>query len=142
MFTATIKSGRLSMGPRIRQTFMEWCAAHEGKRVVITPSRGGRSNSQLRMYRAWLHSTASHTGNNEDALHEFLLGKCAPKVVITISGKKGSVEQMVPKRTHGGTELSMNKEEMGEYMEKCAALTGYPLPTPEELEAMGYISNY
>jgi hypothetical protein len=36
----------------------------------------------------------------------------------------------------------MDKQQMGEYMEKCAALTGCPLPTKEELEAMGYISNY
>lgn len=130
------------MGPRIRQTFIEWCAANEGKRVLITPLKYGLSLSQRKMYRAWLSNTASHTGNNEDALHEFLLKECAPKIVVTISTPKGKEEVMIPKRTHGGSELTMSKDEMGEYMDKCAAFTGYPLPTKEELEAMGYISNY
>lgn len=34
---------------------------------------------------------------------------------------------------------AMNRAEMVEFMDKCAALTGYPLPTPEELLAMGYL---
>jgi hypothetical protein len=43
------------------------------------------------------------------------------------------------KRTSGGHKLSMNKAEMSEYMVRCAQLTGYPLPTEEELSAMGYV---
>ena len=66
--------------------------------------------------------------------------KCSPRVVVTIHGKEGKkvdVEQL--KRTSGGHRLSMNKAEMVEYMERCAVLTGYPLPTPEELAEMGYL---
>jgi len=33
----------------------------------------------------------------------------------------------------------MTKDEMGDYMDKCAALTGVPLPTIEELEELGYL---
>lgn len=69
--------------------------------------------------------------------HEFLPEKCAPRRLVTIKGPKGSteVEQIV-------RSSDMSKQEMSEFMDKCAALTGYPLPTPEELEAMGYISNH
>jgi tRNA A37 threonylcarbamoyltransferase TsaD len=43
------------------------------------------------------------------------------------------------KRTSGIHSLSMTKDEMGDYMDKCAALTGVPLPTIEELEELGYL---
>jgi hypothetical protein len=33
----------------------------------------------------------------------------------------------------------MTKDEMSEFLDKCAAFTGYPLPTPEELEVLGYL---
>ncbi|MBM7488093.1 hypothetical protein ACVWWI_006356 [Bradyrhizobium sp. USDA 3686] len=42
------------------------------------------------------------------------------------------------KCTSGGTSLTMDKAEMAEFMRKAAMLTGYPLPTEEELAAMGY----
>ena len=43
------------------------------------------------------------------------------------------------KRTHGGDTNTMTKDEFSEFMDKCAALTGYPLPTPEQLQEMGYL---
>ena len=95
--------------------------------------------SELRMYRAWLANVAAHTGNDENELHEFLLEKCAPRIVSTIAGPKGTVEVEQVKRTSGGTKLTMDKVEMSEYMAKCAQLTGYSLPTEEELLAMGYL---
>lgn len=33
----------------------------------------------------------------------------------------------------------MNKTEMEFFMDRCAALTGVPLPTEEELQEMGYL---
>jgi len=64
------------------------------------------------------------------------------RVVVKIKGAKGEVEVEQKKRTSGGHSLSMDKDEMSDYINRCAELTGYPLPTKEELEAMGYISNY
>lgn len=115
---------------------------HEGAAIILDVDRDDRSTQQLRMYRAWLNQTAAQTGNEPEELHSFLLDKCAPRVVVKIKGAKAEVAVEQMKRTSGAHRLSMTKEEMGDYMDRCASLTGYPLPTPEELEAMGYVSNY
>jgi len=112
--------------------------ANEGKWADLVVRVPERTLSQLRMYRAWLTDVANHTGNDTESLHEFLLEKLAPRVVKKIRGKKGEVEVTQMKRTSGGHSLSMEKLEMGEYMDKAAELTGYPLPTKEELRKMGY----
>jgi tRNA A37 threonylcarbamoyltransferase TsaD len=52
---------------------------------------------------------------------------------------RGSVEIERVKRTSGNHSLSMTKDGMGDYMDKCAALTGVSLPTEDELEALGYL---
>jgi hypothetical protein len=70
------------------------------------------------MYRAWLHKVANDTGNDEEELHEFLLDRCAPRVVVTIKGPKKNVDIERVKRTSGHHNLSMTKDEMG------------PLPQP------------
>jgi hypothetical protein len=135
MFRATIRNGEIVLPAR----FKEWAAAHHGAHVEIEHVKPERSISQLRMYRSWLSGVAIHSGNDEEALHEFLLDRCAPRVVVTIRGPKGSVEVERVKRTSGGHTLSMSKAEMVEFLDKCAALTGYPLPTDEELAALGYV---
>jgi hypothetical protein len=139
MFRATIQSGKLTFGPIIQQRLEEWGAAHEGAHLVLTEDKPERSISELRMYRAWLSNVAAHSGNEEEALHTFLLDRCAPRAVVKIKGAKGEVEVEQVKRTSGGHSLSMNKVEMSEYMAKAAQLTGYPLPTEDELSAMGYL---
>lgn len=111
----------------------KWCDV-----VVRTPER---SMNQLAMYRAWLTDVANHTGNDTEALHEYLLEKLAPRKIMQLTGPKGTFAIEQKKRTSGGHALSMNKSEMAEYMEKAAILTEYPLPTREQLEAMGYILN-
>ena len=138
MFRATIKDGRLHFGPII-QRLEEWAGAHEGAHLVLTEDKPERSLSELRMYRAWLSGVAAQTGNDEEELHAFLLDRCAPRVVVKIKGAKGEIEVEQVKRTSGGHSLSMNKTEMSEYMARCAQLTGYPLPTEEDLLAMGYL---
>ena len=120
-------------------SFGRFAGENEGKRGNIVITEPVRSLSQLRMYRAWLTNTSEHTGNDTEELHEYLIEKCAPKKVVSIHGKKGIHETTKSKRTSQGHSLSMNKLEMGEFMDKCVALTGYPLPTKAELEAMGYI---
>ena len=135
MFRAVIRNGNIVLPPRL----IEWAAAHDGAHLQIEHVKPERSISQLRCYRAWLSTVAEQTGNDEEALHEFLLDRCGPRAVVTIKGPEGAVEIERTKRTSGGHTLSMSKAEMVEYMNRCAAFTGYPLPTDEELEAMGYV---
>jgi hypothetical protein len=116
-----------------------FCQKNNGKECDLVVRTKERSLSQLGMYRVWLSHVASDTGNDDEALHEYLLDKCAPAVVVDIHGPKGTVQITKKKRTSGGHSLSMNKHEMGEFMEKVAILTGHPLPTPEELQALGYL---
>lgn len=123
-------------------SFVRFAGENEGKDCDIIVREKARTLSQLGMYRVWLTDVANHTGNDTEELHEFLLDKLAPRKVISIHGKKGIVEIEKYKRTSGGHALSMNKSEMGEYMDSAARITEYPLPTREELEAMGYILNY
>lgn len=138
MLRPTVRNGKLTFnGPLLTRRFEEWLQRMEGKVVELSEVEPGRSISQNRMYRAWLNSTATHTGNNAEELHEFLLQKCAPRHFVTIKGARGSLEVEHLKRSS-----DMSKQEMSEFMDKCSALTGYPLPTPEELEAMGYVSNH
>lgn len=140
-FHGVIQDGKISFTQTVALAFAKFRTSHEGWRFVITDDVEERSTGQLRMYRAWLNSVCQQTGNDPDELHEFLIAKCAPTVVSIIKGRKGSVEIEQKKRTSGGHRLSMDKLEMSEFMERCAALTGYPLPTQEELETMGYIHN-
>ena len=135
MFRAHIADGRVVLPPRL----IEWARVHNGAHLSIEHVKAERSPSQLRMYRAWLHKVADETGNDEEELHEFLLDRCAPRVVVTIKGPKGSVDIERVKRTSGNHSLSMTKAEMEFFMDKCAALTGIPLPTEDELEALGYL---
>src|SRR5438132_8097494 len=128
MFRAHVENGRVVLPPRLQ----EWAKVHNGAFLSIEHVKAERSPSQLRMYRAWLHKVADETGNDEEELHEFLLDRCAPRVVVTIRGSRGSVDIERTKRTSGNHSLSMTKAEMEFYMDKCATLTGVSLPTDEE----------
>jgi hypothetical protein len=112
---------------------------NKGKWADLVIRKVDRTLPQLGMYRAWLNACASQTGNDPEELHEFLIEKLAPRAVMTIKGRKGEYEIERPKRTSGGHQLSMDKLEMGEFMDRAAALTDFPLPTEEELRAMGYL---
>lgn len=131
-----IKNGQLIINPTSKARFCEKDGWADLERRVPE-----RSLSQLKRYRAWLTITAEATGNDTEALHEFLLDKLAPRVVTKICGKKGCIEKTQKKRTSGGHALSMSKPEMVEYCDKAATLTGYRFPTDKELEAMGYVLN-
>lgn len=142
-FRAKIVDGSLDFGSGpAALRFQQWKRDHENAHVLIEQIKPERSVSQLRLYRAWLDNMCTHTGNNAEEMHNWLIKQCAPQIVVKITGPKGFVEDVQYKRTHGGDSSCMTKDEMNEYMDKCAALTGYPLPTPEELEALGYILNY
>ena len=134
-----IQGGELAFRPAVAALWRTWCHAHENSHILITEDKEERSNGQLRLYRAWLEGVCAHSGNDPDTLHSWLIERCAPVVVSTIKGPKGSIEIEQKKRTSGGHRLSMDKLEMHEFLERCAQLTGYPLPTPEQLEELGYL---
>lgn len=134
-FRAFIRNGELVLPPR----FKEWARQQSFAALEIEHVKPERTLSELRMYRAWLHGVAEQTGNDESELHEFLIDRCAPTVATTIRGSKGSVEVERKKRTSGGHSLTMDKHEMSEFMQRCSVLTGYPLPTDEQLAEMGYV---
>ncbi len=134
-----VVSGKVEYNPI---SLYRFCSENEGKECDLVLRTKPRSLSQLGMYRVWLTNVAGHSGNDTEELHEFLLEKLAPRKVMKIQGKSSVHEVVKYKRTSAGHALSMNKTEMAEYMDKAASLTEYPLPTREELEAMGYILNY
>jgi hypothetical protein len=138
-FHGVIKGGKETFSPTVAVAWAKWKARHEGGRFVIFEDKDERSLGQLRLYRAWLDRMCDQTGNDPDDMHEYLIDKCAPTVVTTIKGRKKTIEVERKKRTSGGHKFSMDKLEMQTFMERCAALTQFPLPTPEELEALGYL---
>lgn len=129
MFRARITDGT----PQFPARFSDFCKDHEGRWLRIELEEPVRSLSQNSMFHAWLDHVADQTGNNAQELKEFLIHRLAPRVIATIKGKRVvEVEQI--KRTS-----DMTKAEMTDFMDKCAALTGYPLPTEEQLIEMGYL---
>jgi hypothetical protein len=130
MFRATIKDGALDFGVMQRAVFGDFLKVNEGRTLVITPEKKGRSLTANSYYWVYLGVIARETGDNADDLHEFFKRKLLPPKFITVRGE----EIKVPAST---TELS--KADFGEYMEKICALTEIPLPDPA---AAGYISNY
>jgi hypothetical protein len=139
-FSARVKEGQIQFpSPGAAMRFQEWKRDHDGSHITIDEIKPERSTSQLRLYRSWLRALCAQTGNDEEALHNWLLKQCAPQIVVKIKGPKGELEDVQSKRTHGGDETTMTKDEFAEYLDKCSALTNFPLPTQEELIAMGYL---
>ena len=136
-FLATIINGKPDFGSDANKArFMDWCKEHEGAKLRIEEPKATRTLDQNGLYWAWLENVAAHTGNDAEDLHELLKLKLLPRRFITVKGNKKAHNLQVPKSTR-----QLSKTEFGEYLDKCAAFTGYPLPTPEQLEAMGYIRN-
>ena len=102
------------------------CPTCKGKGQV---EHSPRSLSQNAYYWAYLRVIEQETGHTADDLHEYLKRKLLPPRFITILDQ----EIKIPAST-----TKLNKHEMGEYLDKIAALTGVPLPDPE---MAGYISN-
>lgn len=130
MFRATITGGKLSLGAKQRAVFTDYLAVNEGRTLIITPEKKGRSQSQNAYYWVYLAVIAAETGENADGLHEFFKAKLLPPTFLKVRDEEVRV-------TPSTTELS--KQEFGEYLDKIVALTEIPLPDPE---AAGYISNY
>ena len=88
MFRATIKGKKLSLGATQRAVFTDFLAVNEGRTLIITPERKGRSQSQNAYYWVYLGVIARETGENADDLHEFFKVKLLPPVFVTVAAKK------------------------------------------------------
>jgi len=118
------------------QRWNEWCKNHIGEHIRIERPEPIRSLSQNALYWVWLAKVAQETGNEQSDMHEYFKSKFLPKRLIKIKGKNGEheVESI-------GSTTELSKADFGFYLDKCAAHCGIPLPTREEIEAMGYIRN-
>jgi len=119
------------------QRWNEWCRAHIGEHIRIERPEPIRSLSQNALYWVWLAKVEHETGNESDDMHEYFKSKFLPKRLVKIKGKTGEheVESI-------GSTTGLSKADFGQYLDRCAAHCGIPLPTREEIEAMGYISNH
>jgi len=129
VFRANVLEGHLDFGSDFNLArFREWCREHEGAWLKIEHEPPKRSRSQNNYYWVYLQAIERETGNNANDLHEYFKRTLLPPVFKTVLGK----EFKIPAST---TELS--KVEMGEYLDKIAALTEVPLPDPK---AAGYFT--
>jgi len=136
VFIARIKNGELYLGSDYnRARFNEWCKANEGKAIRIQRDAPIRSLSQNALYWSWLKKIELETGNDSEDMHIFFRSTFLPKRLVKIKGKSiHTVETL-------GSTTKLRKAEFSEYLDKCSLYVGIPLPTPEELESMGYLKN-
>lgn len=124
------KDGGLDLGSEFNKAKLkEHLKEHEGKTYRLEYVQPKRSLSQNNYYWMYLGVIARETGDHEKALHEFFKQEFLPKKTIAILGKA---------RTITKSTTSLTKLEMGEYLDKICAMSGVPLPDPQEA---GYISN-
>ena len=119
------------------QRFKEFAKENIGKVMRLETPKAIRSLSQNALYWVYLAKVSQETGGEEEDLHEFFKLKFLPKKLVQFRGKN-----RFHKITTMGSTTKLNKIEFGEYMDKIERLTGIQIPSKEEAEAMGYISNY
>lgn len=108
--------------------FNQWLS--ENKKLLIRKVKPTRSSQQNRYYWLYLGIIEKETGNPADDLHEFFKRKFLPPRFIRFRKE----EMKIP-----GTTTGLSKADFSDYMDKICALTGVPLPNPEEA---GFITNY
>lgn len=116
-----------------RALYVQDLKENVGKKYKIERIIPVRSLSQNAMYWAYLGTIEKETGNLVNDLHEYFKRTLLHPKFINVMGK----EIKIPAST-----TDLTKVQFGEYLDKISAESGVPLPTREELEAMGYILNY
>jgi hypothetical protein len=127
VFLAKARGGELDFGSETNQARLaEFLKKHEGETLRLELPKKQRTVSQNKFYWLYLGIIEQETGNGANDLHDFFKMKLLPKETVTLKGKKAHVFE----RTKSTTKL--NKQEMSEYMEKICAMTGVPIPDPQE----------
>lgn len=100
--------------------------------VVVRPHKKKRSNSQNRIYWAWIDTIAQSTGDEKDDLHETIKAEFLGFRDVKVLGKV----RVLPKST-----ASLSVQEMTNLLRKVEMLAkslGIPLPYPDDFSyAMG-----
>ena len=135
IFLAKIKNKELDFGSESNLArWHEFLKNNEGKVIQIDKQRPIRTLTQNAFYWAWLEKVELETGNQSEDMHEYGKATFLPKRLIKVKGKHG--EYTV--QTLGST-TKLNKLEFGEYLDKFSAHVEIPLPSIEEIKAMGYL---
>src|SRR5205823_2885883 len=130
-FKGIIRDGKIDLvSPVLAMKFGEWKREHEGAHIIIDEIKAQRTLSQNAYYWVYLNIIEQETGELADDLHEYFKRKLLPPVFKTIRGE----QIKLPRST-----TDLDKLAFGEFLDKIAALTGVPLPNPEDAR---YISNY
>ena len=114
--------------------FREFAKDNVGKVLRIELPEPKRSLSQNALYWVYLTKIALETGDDTDDLHEVFKKMFLPRRIVRVGKSKKDVSIL-------GSTTKLKKHEFGEYMDKIERRTEILIPTKEEAEAMGYISN-
>jgi hypothetical protein len=120
-----------------KYVFNQDLAQNIGKTYRIERVIPKRSHAQNRYFWLYLELCEHETGNEKEALHEYVKKYLTPKVERTVKLlKEGQWVEHTGMIGKGTSELT--KLEMGEVLDKLCALTDVPLPDPTLL---GYLPN-
>lgn len=126
------ESGELDFGSRDNYARLhDYLKRNVGATFRLTLPKNKRSLSQNNYYWLYLGIIEQETGNSANDLHEYFKRTHLPPRFITVKVNDQVKEVKIPNST---TEL--DKNEMGDYLDKICAETGVPLPDPV---AAGYI---
>lgn len=129
-FNLKVHDGKLSFSTDFHKAlFNDFLKDNEGKVIQVTRYIPIRTSTQNRFYWAYLSLIETETGNNANDLHEYFKRTLLPPKWIKVLGK----EIKIPNTT---TELT--KIEFGEYLDKIAAECNVPIPSEEDIVALGY----
>lgn len=136
VFLCKAKDGAMDWGSDLNLARLrDWLTLNEGKQLRLERVEPLRSLLQNALYWAWLAKLEQESGNSSEDMHDYLKSRLLPKRIIKVKGK---VEHELEVE---GSTTKLTKAEFGEYLAKCAEHTEVPLPTPDEIREMGYISN-
>ena len=95
--------------------------------VTVEPYRKQRSLSQNGLYWRWVEIISNDTGNDVDAIHDYLKGKFLTPKEMEIAGEKFMCRST----------RKLDTKTMSEYMDRCYSWAGSDLgiflPIPEEM---------
>ena len=107
-----------------KKALYEFLLANEGKEMYAKLDRvkSVRSLDQNSYYHKFLDIIENETGQGHESLHKIFKGLFLPKKEVILKGKKYVLS---------GSTTELSKTEMGDYLDKIAALVEISLPDPK-----------
>lgn len=127
LFYAKAKDGSLEF--ENRNSLFKYLVGLEGKSLVVEiyQEKSTRSLDQNALMWAYLRLISQETGNLENSLHELFKRELLPPQFIKVLGRTLTI----PAST-----TTLTKSEMGEYLDRIAAMTNIPVPDTEEYKLL------